>query len=114
MQELTILDFPHQSFSARLAGLRAEFDLHYNQLCDRWYLQVSLNDNCIGVFKVINDSRLMRECAPDSFGDIVAFSTFTPSSTQGPILGRNAFTGGYLKLYHADPQDTFLLGYNGY
>lgn len=110
MQELTILDFPHQSFWARLAGVRAEFDLQYNQLCDRWFLQVSLNDVCMGSFKIVNDSRLMRACAPEGFGDLIAVST-----TAGvPNLGRNAFTAGQIKLYHADPQETFLLGYNGY
>lgn len=110
MQELTILDLPHQTFSVRLGGFRTDFDLHYNQLCDRWFLQVSLEDVCLGSFKIINDSRLMRACAPDFFGDFIALSSVTAT----PGLGRHAFRNGHLKLYYATPQESFLLGYNGY
>ena len=104
MRKITVLDHPHQQFTVLLGGIRAELDLHYNALCDRWYMNVSVDDSCVGTFKIVNDSLLMSSCAPADFGDFIA---------AGDNLGRDGFNTGELCLYYLTPQEAGLAEMGG-
>ena len=105
MQKINLLDAVHQQFTALLGNTRAEFDIQYNATCDRWYMEISVDDDCVGSFKIVDDSLLMRHCATSDFGDFVAVGT---------DLGRNGFTSGNLCLFYVTPAEAEILEANGY
>ena len=82
MQEITIANVPWQQFTALLDGVRAEFEVQYNELMDRWHIKLSVDDICVGSFKIINYALLVRGCRPDRFGNLIACLLYTSPSPR--------------------------------
>lgn len=106
MLQIPILDLTHQIFTVNLDGTRAEIDVQYNEVCDRWFMSVSVDDTCISSsMKMLSGRFLLGDCRPDEFGDF---------ALQGTDFGRDGFNSGELILYYVTAQEVEELGIYGY
>lgn len=95
MQEIPIIDAPKQRFSARMEGRRVTIDLTYLPTPDRWFLNLSMDDQPVlsGVKLVLNVN-LMK--AVPGLGAL-----FISSEAPGVIPDRQGLIGGKIRLFHA-------------
>lgn len=110
MQVIPIASAESQTFTPLLDNVRAEFLISYNAICDRWYLELSVDDICVGPFKMIDRSLLIGGCGPAEFGDLIII----PRDPAVIDLGIDGFSSGAMALIYVTPAEADILRANGY
>ncbi|KQT52227.1 phage baseplate plug protein [Aureimonas sp. Leaf460] len=101
MIEIPVIDAPDQELSVVLSDRRCTFRLRYNQTSDRWAFDLALDDQPVLCGRRIVVGRDLFEGLGLGLGILFALGGDDP--------GRDAFTTGSVRLYHAGLADVAVL-----